>query len=343
MKLHYMPDTHGGPYDRPYPKPAEVADFVDQLYRESAMAEEAGFDSLMIPERHMRTECLFPSPLILMSALAARTSRIRLGTYILILPLYNPMHVAEQFAMIDNLSRGRVILGVASGYHPGYNQMLNVPFHERGARFEEGFEVVMRAWTGEKFSFEGKYYQYRDVQLIPGVYQKPRPEVWVGGMFTKTIARAGRLGDAWCSDPFPLDPKVWHEQVKLYRDSAKQNGRKSKIVLMRDAWCAPTREEAEETFVRIALEEWLFYYRWGILTHHPEFQKESDFTIEKGRKHFVCGTPEDCIKQVEMYGHEYDVDEIVLRFRLPNGPARPKVLESLKLFGKEVMPQYKTE
>ncbi len=338
-----MPETHGGPYDRPYPTPTEVAEFVDQLYRESAMAEEAGFDSLQIPERHMRTECLFPSPLILISALAARTSRIRLGTYILILPLYNPMHVAEQFAMIDNLSRGRVILGVASGYHTAYNQMFNVPFRERGARFEEGFDALMRAWTGEKFSFEGKYYQYKDVQLIPGVYQKPRPEVWVGGMFPKTIARAGRLGDAWCSDPFPLDQKVWHEQVKLYRDSAKQHGRKSKVVLMRDAWCAPTRQEAEETFVRIAVEEWLFYYRWGILTHHPEFQKESDFTIEKGRKHFVCGTPEDCIKQVEMYGRDYDVDEIVLRFRLPNGPARPKVLESLKLFGKEVMPQYKTK
>jgi alkanesulfonate monooxygenase SsuD/methylene tetrahydromethanopterin reductase-like flavin-dependent oxidoreductase (luciferase family) len=340
MKLHYMPDTHGGPYDRPYPTPKEVAEFTDQLFRESEMAEEAGFDSLQIPERHMRTECMFPSPLILMSALAARTSRIRLGTYILILPLYNPMHIAEQFAMIDNLSRGRVIMGVASGYHTGYNQMFNVPFHERGARFEEGFDVVTKAWTGEKFSFDGKYYQYKDVQLIPGVYQKPRPEIWIGGMFPKTIARAGRLGDAWCSDPFPLDPKVWNEQVKLYRDSAKQHGHKSKVVLMREAWCAPTREQAEETFLKIAVEEWLFYYRWGILTHHPEFQKESDFTVERALKHFVCGTPEDCISQIKMYEREYDVDEIVLRFRLPGGPPRPKVLESLKMFGKEVMPEF---
>jgi len=340
MKLHYLLDTHGGPYDRPYPSSKEVADFSDQLFREAELAEAAGFDSLQVPERHMRSECLFPGSVVLLSALAARTTKIRLGTYILILPLYNPMHIAEQFAMIDNLSRGRVILGVASGYHTGYNQMFNVPFNERGARFEEGFDVLMKAWEGKKFSYNGKYYQYTDVQLVPGLYQKPRPEIWVGGMFPKTIARAGRLGDAWCSDPFPLDPKVWHGQVKLYRDSAREHGNKSKVVLMRDAWVAPTRKQAEETFLKLAVEEWLFYYRWGILTHHPEFQKESDFTTARAAKHFVCGTPEDCIRQVEMYGKEYDADEIVLRFRLPGGPSNAKVLQSLKMFGKEVMPEF---
>ncbi len=341
MKLGYMPDTHGGAYDRPRPAREEVGAFIDQLFRESALAEESGFDALLVPERHMRTECIFPPPLILLSALAARTTRIRLGTYILVLPLYNPMHVAEDFAMIDQLSRGRAIFGVASGYHPAYNQMFNIPHHERGARFEEAFDVVMQAWSGGKFTYQGKHYQFKDVQLTPLPYQQPRPEIWVGGMFPKTIARAGRLGDAWCSDPFPLDPKVWHDQVQLYRKSAKEHGRSSKVVLMREAWVAPTRREADDTFLEIAVQEWLFYFRWGILTHHPEFQKESDFTIDRARKHFVCGTPEDCLRQIEMYGREYGVDYIVLRFRLPNGPPRPKVLESLKIFGREVMPHFR--
>src|SRR5579862_4018459 len=98
MKIGYMPDTHNGFYDRPAPKNEEVGEFVDQLFRETEMAERHGFDSVQIPERHGRTETMFPPPLILMSALAARTSRIRLGTYVLVLPLHNPMHVAEQFA-----------------------------------------------------------------------------------------------------------------------------------------------------------------------------------------------------------------------------------------------------
>ena len=90
--------------------------------------------------------------------------------------------------------------------------MFNVPHHQRGACFEEAFEVVMRAWREDRFSFEGQHYQYQDVSVTPKTYQRPHPEIWVGGMFPKTIARAGRLGDSWCSDPFPLDPEVWHEQ-----------------------------------------------------------------------------------------------------------------------------------
>src|SRR3972149_3211768 len=146
MKFGYMPDTHGGPSGRPRPTREEVSEFIDQLYRESELAEELGFDSLQVPERHGRTETMFPTPLLLLSALAARPSRIRLGTYILLLPLYDPMHIAEQFAMLDQLSRGRTIFGVASGYHSGYMQMFNVPYKERGARFEESFAVIMRAW-----------------------------------------------------------------------------------------------------------------------------------------------------------------------------------------------------
>ncbi len=340
MKFGYLLDTHAGPYDMPARR-EQVSDFIDHLFREAELAEQVGFDSVLVPERHGRTECYFPSPLPLLSALTSRTSRVRLGTYILILPLYNPMHVAEQFALIDQLSRGRAIFGVASGYHTGYSQMFNIPHQERGRRFEEGFEVVTRAWQEERFSFEGKHYQYRDVCLTPKPFQQPRPDIWVGGMFPKTIARAGRLGDAWCSDPFPLQKKIWHEQVQLYRKSAADHGHRASVVLMRDAWVAPTRQEADDTFLATAVQEWLFYFRWGILTHHPEFQKESDFTLDRARPHFVCGTPEHCVRQIEMYQREYDVDYMVLRFRLPYGPPRAKVLEALKMFGREVMPHFR--
>ncbi len=340
MRLHYLIDTHGGPYNRPIPTSSEVGAFIDQLFREAELAEEVGFDALLVPERHGRTECFFPSSLILLAALAIRTSRARIGSYILVLPLHNPMHVAEQVALIDQMSRGRVIFGIASGYHSGYSQMFGVPHHERGRRFEEAVEVIRRAWTEERFSFDGVFYHFKDVMLTPKPYQQPMPEWWVGGMFPKTIARAGRIGDAWCSDPFPLDKKVWLDQVKIYRDAAKAAGRRSKVVLMRDGWVAPTRREAEEVFGRLAIEEWLFYFRWGILTHHPEFQSESDFTIERGSKHLVLGSPEDCIKQIEMYEREYGVDEIVMRFRLPEGPAWDKVLDCIKLFGTEVIPHF---
>jgi alkanesulfonate monooxygenase SsuD/methylene tetrahydromethanopterin reductase-like flavin-dependent oxidoreductase (luciferase family) len=341
VKIGYLLDTHAGDYERPQPTRDEVSAFIDQLRAEADLVEQYGFDSLQVPERHGRTECFFPTPLLLLTVLAERTKRIRLGTYICIPPLYNPMALAEDFAMIDHLSRGRLIMGVASGYHPGYSQFFNVPHDKRGAMFEEAFEIILRAWTEERFSFEGKHYQFHDVSLTPKPYQQPRPEIWVGGMFPKTIARAGKLGDAWCSDPFPLDKARWMEQVRIYRDAARQNGNRSQVVLMRDAWCAPSPQD-EELFLRVTIEEWLFYFRYGILTHHPDFQKESDFTPERVRKHFIIGKPEECRQQIETYATEFDVDYLVLRFRLPKGPDRKSVLKSLELFGKEVMPNYRS-
>src|SRR5690349_16678507 len=249
MKIGYLLDTHGGPADQPPPNRDEVSAFADQLLKEADLAEAGGFHSIVVPERHGRTECMFPPPLILLAAIAPRTTHARLGTYICMPPLHNPMHLAEQFAVLDNLTKGRIICGIASGYHTGYHDFVDVPFKERGARFEEAYEIMMKAWTQDTFSHEGRFWKFKDVRLTPKPYQQPRPEIWVGGMFPKTIARAGRLGDAWCSDPFPLDPKVWHEQVKIYRDEAAKSGNKSMVVLMRDGWVSPRREESDEVFL----------------------------------------------------------------------------------------------
>ena len=112
MKIAYMPDTHGGPYNQPEPTRDEAARFCDQLFNEGIEAERAGFDGIFLPERHHRTETMFPPPLVMLAAYAARTTRVDLGTFVLQPPYYNPMHLAEDVAMIDLMSKGRVILGV---------------------------------------------------------------------------------------------------------------------------------------------------------------------------------------------------------------------------------------
>ena len=120
MKIGYVPDTHGGPYDQPEPTREAAAQFCDQLLNEGIVAEQAGFDGIFLPERHHRTETLFPPPLVMLAAYAARTQTVDLGTLVLQSPYYNPMHLAEDVAMIDLLSKGRVRLGVGLGYHPDY-------------------------------------------------------------------------------------------------------------------------------------------------------------------------------------------------------------------------------
>jgi len=343
MKIGYLLDTHGGPYNMPAPTSAQVTAFIDHLWREAEVAEQVGFDSLVVPERHTRTECLFPSPLLLLAGLATRTTRIRLGTYILILPLYDPVHIAEQMAMIDLMSKGRLICGLASGYHPDYHNAFAIPMKGGRRRFEEGLEVVKQAWTQDSFSFHGQVFHYDNVRLTPKPVQQPYPELWLGGMFPYTIERAGRSGDAWCTDPFPLEKETWKSQVALYREAAAKAGQRSQVVLMRDGWVAPTRAEAERVFGDIYVQEMLFYHRYGILTHHPDFRSEADFTVATCFRHAVAGSPQECIEQLEAYRQDYDVDYVIMRFRLPAGPEHGRVPDCIQLFGEEVLPRFHSQ
>src|SRR5437762_10080243 len=150
MKIAYMPDTHGGPYNQPEPSRQEAARFCDQLLAEGIEAERAGFDGIFLPERHHRTETMFPPPLVMLAAYAARTTRVDLGTFVLQPPYYNPMHLAEDVAMIDLLSKGRVILGVGLGYHPDYFQLFAAHYKERFSRFGESMEILRKAWSRQE-------------------------------------------------------------------------------------------------------------------------------------------------------------------------------------------------
>ena len=147
ISVGYMPDTHGGPYQQPEPDPERAANFSQQLLHEAEQAEQAGFDALFVPERHARTECMFPSTLTLMTALAARTERVKIGSYVIMPPLYHPVHLAEQAAMIDVLSRGRLIMGVGVGYHVDYFNHFGVSIRQREGRFEECLDILHKAWT----------------------------------------------------------------------------------------------------------------------------------------------------------------------------------------------------
>ena len=340
MKIGYLLDTHAGPYNMPMPTSDQVMPFIDHLWKEAEAAEQVGFDSLVVPERHTRTECFFPSPMVLLGGLAARTTRIRLGTYILILPLYDPVHIAEQMAMVDLMSKGRLICGLASGYHPDYHNAFSIPMKGGRQRFEEGLEIMKLAWSQEFFSYHGQVFNYDDVRVTPKPVQQPHPELWLGGMFPYTIERAGQCSDAWCSDPFPLEKETWKSRVNIYKEAAAKAGNPAQVVLMRDGWVAPTRAEAEQTFGQIYVDETLFYFRHGIMNHHPDFRAESDFTVDSCFRHAVAGTPQDCIQQLEMYEKEYDVDYVIMRFRLPGGPERERVLDCIRLFGEEVLPKF---
>ena len=342
ISIGYMPDTHGGPYDQPEPDAKRSAAFTAQLLQESEYAERYGFDGVFVPERHARTECMFPSPLTLLAAIAARTQRVKIGSYVIMPPLYNPVHLAEEAAMIDLLSHGRLILGLGVGYHPRYFDHFGVPIKQREGRFEECIEVMRKAWTTTgPSSHHGRYYYYDAIHLTPKPYQKPHPPLWIGAFGPKSIARAGRLGEVWGMAPFLDSMDALKANLDIYREAAVRAGKTPRVALLRDGWLASSMEEAEQTFGRLWVEECKFYFRWGMLAPTEQFRSESDFTVEKVRPHMVLGTPTDWLEQLHKWQTALGVEWFVLRCRIPMGPSAPQVLECIQRLGEEVLPPLK--
>ena len=147
----------------------------ESIIAQAARAEVLGWDDVWLSEHHFIEDGYTPSMLPLAAAIAARTQKIRIGTSVLLLPLHDPLRVAEDSATIDIVSGGRFDLGIGAGYRVGEFRGFAIPRRERDERMGEAVEVLRRCFAGERFSFEGKYYRYRDVQLFPPPLQKPMP------------------------------------------------------------------------------------------------------------------------------------------------------------------------
>src|SRR5438128_2715859 len=131
---------------------------IDEVIAEAQLAEASGFDSCFFGEHHQDGDGFLPSPLIVATAVAARTRRLRVGTSVILLPLHHPVRVAEDVITLDLVSRGRVVLGVGIGYQPTDFSAFAVPMEDRVALFEEGVEILRLCWAGERFSYRGKHY-----------------------------------------------------------------------------------------------------------------------------------------------------------------------------------------
>ena len=183
------------------------------LCSQAQWAEAQGFESLWLPENHFGENAL-PDPLTMLAAVAGATERIKLGTTSYLLTLRNPLQAAEQVAVLDNLSGGRLILGVGRGYAPDMLKAFHVPPSQKRRIFAWTLETMQAAWAGEKVSLSGKSElvenpsqsaadtpQEEGVQVFPQPVQKPHPPLWVAAFGPKALAQAGRLGLPYLCSP----------------------------------------------------------------------------------------------------------------------------------------------
>src|SRR3989449_7313593 len=174
--------------------PIEGGHYWRESLEEVTRAEELGFDSVWMEEHHSVTNHYWPSPLPVLAGYATRTSRLMLGTDIVVAASYQPARLAEDVALLDVMSNGRFTLGIAIGYKPDEFALYGVELEKRGARFEEQLAIMTGLWTQERVAFRGRYYTLEG-RLEPKPVTKPHPPVWIGGWGDIPLRPAATLAD----------------------------------------------------------------------------------------------------------------------------------------------------
>jgi alkanesulfonate monooxygenase SsuD/methylene tetrahydromethanopterin reductase-like flavin-dependent oxidoreductase (luciferase family) len=205
--------------------PAGDSDGYHEFIRYIVSAEELGFSSVFLVEHHFTGFGQVSASLNLLSYLAARTERIRLGTAVVVLPWHNPVLVAEEAATLDLLSNGRLDFGVGKGYRPYEFSGFCIPQDEATARFDEAIDVIRRAWTSKgRFSYSGTRWHYDNIVVEPAPIQQPHPPFWLGAGSAESIQRAAREGYNLLLDQIaPVDVII--DRVRIFREECERVGR----------------------------------------------------------------------------------------------------------------------
>ncbi len=297
--------------------PGETPD-VDAIYRYAERAEALGFESLWAWDHILLgVEPAFPvlESLTILTALAARTSRIKLGTGVLVLPLRNPVVTAKTVASLDQISKGRVLLGVAGGWYAREFDAVGVPFRRRGRILDRNLDLMLRLWTEDRVRLQVDEFNLRDARLLPRPYQQPRPPLLIGGYADAALRRAGRVGDGWLTYFYPPDSfrRAW-AKVQAFAAEAGRDPSTLTATNQLAIYVGSSRAAVEADMRHWLTTEW-------------DTASWSESTIE----HAIQGSPAECAAQLQAH-IDAGVHRIVLipyRYRL----------EKLDLIAHEVLPR----
>jgi len=192
-------------------------------------AEKLGVNSVWLAEYHFNPGRVVAAPITILSNVAARTENIRLGTAVILLPLANPLRVAEEIATLDLVSGGRVEFGIGRGTFPNVHEGFNSPFDESRGRFDESLEIIIKAWTNETFSFEGDFYKFTDMTVNPKPLQSPHPPIRVGVTSVDSFSVTGRMGYDIIINPSRVFTLAGLKpQIEAYHQAWKDAGHKGR-------------------------------------------------------------------------------------------------------------------
>ncbi|MBI2156198.1 MAG: TIGR03619 family F420-dependent LLM class oxidoreductase [Candidatus Rokubacteria bacterium] len=297
--------------------PAETPD-VDALYAYAERAEALGFESLWAWDHViLGVEPAFPilDAVGLLTAIAARTRRIKLGTGVMVLPLRNPTIAAKALGTLDVISNGRLILGIASGWYAREFDAVGVPFKQRGRLFERNLEILTRLWTEDRVSLQADEFNLREAVMRPRPIQRPRPPILIGGYVDAVLKRVATRGDGWLTYFYtPESYRTAWEKIVGFARAAGRDPRTLTGTNQLAIYVGRSRAETEAP-----MRQWL-QTEWDIAAW-------SESTIE----HAIRGSVDECVAQLRAHV-DAGVDRIILI------PYRYQP-EQVELIAREILPR----
>ena len=310
-------------------------------------AEDLGLDTFWVGESHFRPErAVMAAPLIGASAIAARTERIKVGLAVQVLPLANPLRIAEEAAIVDHVSEGRFVFGVGRSSFLESYQGYNIDYAESRGRFAESLEIILKAWGDEPFSYEGEFYQFHDVDLVPKTYQKPHPPVRIAVESRDTFAMTGSLG-------FPIFMRYQMEIPELrdllaqYRDARHLAGfgGPNDVILQVGAYVAETADQAyndpmDSTMHRVrVIQENLS--RTGDEETYQRLRESAGLSYDDLLTRLAFGTPEAVAEKIQGFREDLGITGISVDVNPGGQIPHDKVMKSVRLLDEKVIPQFR--
>jgi natural product biosynthesis luciferase-like monooxygenase protein len=345
--LHFQVPCYG-----PQSAVQRYRDTLDQAVH----AEALGFESVWPVEQHFIPDLsIMPAPMLLLAAMAERTQRLRLGIAIVLLPLSHPLRVAEEIATLDVLSNGRVEFGIGRGSVPTHFSGFGVPQAESRDRFLEAIDLITRAWTNERVSFRGRFFDVDNICVVPKPVQRPYPPIRVAANSVDTFQLMGELGypifAAAQVNPFH---KI-REYLPLYREARRaaghpDNGGEDVTIL------TPLHVGRSKAEIRQDLEpsvKHLLQTASSLYRSRDSQQIIGDSRIQQlaermGRLDYdkfseamgIFDTPDACLERLRQLQQEFNTDRVICWFNPGGMVPHERVMRSMELFATEVMPRF---
>jgi alkanesulfonate monooxygenase SsuD/methylene tetrahydromethanopterin reductase-like flavin-dependent oxidoreductase (luciferase family) len=322
-----------------HPLSTPLAERFTETIEQVCLARELGFDLIVFGQHFLATEFQMLQPAIAAARLAAEIGSMRVGITVYLLPLLNPVAVAEEAASLDVVTGGRFIFGIGLGYRDVEDRAFGLGKGERVPRLLKHLEVIKQLWAGEAVTFDSPYCQLDGVRTLLRPVQQPHPPIWVAANNDRAVERAAEIGDAWVINPHATLHTI-SRQVGLYRAALSRIGKPfpAELPMMREICVAETHEEA----VRLARphleKKYQAYVQWG---QHRALPADDDMTQtfeELARDRFILGDPSECAAEISRCVEATGATTMLFRLHWPGMP-HEIITRSMRLLAEKVRPQ----